>query len=462
MAVASDLPEIENRQQYGHEVNSYLYDDHWRPIGLFAPPNHDVIDTYNQISPYMRDAIISVEDKRFWTDPGVDIRGIGRALVADVTGGATAGGVDDRAAVRQERARRGGQPHDLREAARGGARIPPHARVDQAEDPHAVPELDLLRQRRLRRRVGRARVFRRQVGLQPAWRVRRPAAPAVRLDARALSGRAARRNGRQPVGIQPGGLQASRDGEAQPGAAGHAPAGLHQPHAVPAGHSRAAAHRERHRATTGAARRRRTSRAGCVRRSWPRWAGAGCRPTWPRSAPTTAASRSARRSTCRCSRQPSRRSPMSLPSGPGEPTASLVAIDNRTGQVRAMVGGPLVDGQQDYSQYPFNLATEGAAPARLGVQAVHARGRAPARVHARLGDRLKAAEPDRPQQRRQGALPGQELRQRVLGPDHARRRDRRLGQQRLHPGRPRRSAPSAIANMARRWGSARRSPTTTR
>ena len=33
------------------EANSYLYDDHWRPIGIFAPPNHDVIDTYGQISP---------------------------------------------------------------------------------------------------------------------------------------------------------------------------------------------------------------------------------------------------------------------------------------------------------------------------------------------------------------------------------------------------------------------------
>ena len=49
----------------------------------------------------------------------------------------------------------------------------------------------------------------------------------------------------------------------------------------------------------------------------------------------------------------------SLPSGPGEPAASMVAIDNKTGEVRAMVGGPLVNGQQDYSQFPFNLATEG-------------------------------------------------------------------------------------------------------
>jgi len=36
-----------------------------------------------------------------------------------------------------------------------------------------------------------------------------------------------------------------------------------------------------------------------------------------------------------------------------------VAIDNATGEVRAMVGGPIVNGQEDYNQYPFNLATEG-------------------------------------------------------------------------------------------------------
>ena len=29
---------------------------------------------------------MSIEDKRFWTNPGVDIRGIGRAFFADVTG----------------------------------------------------------------------------------------------------------------------------------------------------------------------------------------------------------------------------------------------------------------------------------------------------------------------------------------------------------------------------------------
>jgi penicillin-binding protein 1A len=42
-----------------------------------------------------------------------------------------------------------------------------------------------------------------------------------------------------------------------------------------------------------------------------------------------------------------------LPTGSGLPTGSLVAIDNHTGEVRAMVGG------SDYGARPFNLATQG-------------------------------------------------------------------------------------------------------
>ena len=58
-------------------------------------------------------------------------------------------------------------------------------------------------------------------------------------------------------------------------------------------------------------------------------------------------------------RRPSRRSPPSCRPGTGLPSASLVAIDNKTGEVRAMVGGPIVNGSEDFAQHPFNIATEG-------------------------------------------------------------------------------------------------------
>jgi penicillin-binding protein 1A len=91
MAVASDLPQLENRQQYKHEANSFIYDYRGRPIGIFSPPNHSVIVNYGQISPWMRDAIVSVEDRRFWHEPGFDLRGILRAAFSDVTGGSYQG-----------------------------------------------------------------------------------------------------------------------------------------------------------------------------------------------------------------------------------------------------------------------------------------------------------------------------------------------------------------------------------
>ncbi|MGH2843013.1 MAG: transglycosylase domain-containing protein, partial [Solirubrobacteraceae bacterium] len=91
-AVASDLPTLQNTVQFHERVDSYLYDDTGRPIGVLAPPADSVIDSWGQISPYMRDAIVAVEDKRFWTDPGVDIRGIVRAALSDLTGGQHEGG----------------------------------------------------------------------------------------------------------------------------------------------------------------------------------------------------------------------------------------------------------------------------------------------------------------------------------------------------------------------------------
>jgi penicillin-binding protein 1A len=48
-----------------------------------------------------------------------------------------------------------------------------------------------------------------------------------------------------------------------------------------------------------------------------------------------------------------------LPYSSGEPAVSLVSIDNKTGEVRAMVGGPVVNGHEDYQHHPFNLAADG-------------------------------------------------------------------------------------------------------
>ena len=68
----------------------------------------------------------------------------------------------------------------------------------------------------------------------------------------------------------------------------------------------------------------------------------------------------------------------------GGPTAALVAIDNETGEVRAMVGG------RDYNERAVQPRHAGPAPAGLGVQAVHPR-RGAARGHRRRLDRGRRA-----------------------------------------------------------------------
>jgi penicillin-binding protein 1A len=83
VAVASDLPSLTKFSQFKDEQSSYLYDDVGHPIGVLSQQNR-VIVTPSEIPPIVKEAVISIEDKRFKTNSGVDIRGIARAFVADV------------------------------------------------------------------------------------------------------------------------------------------------------------------------------------------------------------------------------------------------------------------------------------------------------------------------------------------------------------------------------------------
>jgi penicillin-binding protein 1A len=83
VAVASDLPSLTRFSQFKDEQSSYMYDDLGHPIGVLSQQNR-VIVTPSQIPPIVKEAVISIEDKRFQTNSGVDIRGISRAFVQDV------------------------------------------------------------------------------------------------------------------------------------------------------------------------------------------------------------------------------------------------------------------------------------------------------------------------------------------------------------------------------------------
>ena len=112
MAVASDLPDLENRAEYKQSKNSVIVDDHGRRLGILTSNEGRVLVAFDQINPSMVNAIIAIEDQRFYTNAGVDLRGIARAFVADVIQGKPRqGALDDHPAVRQARAGAREQAH---------------------------------------------------------------------------------------------------------------------------------------------------------------------------------------------------------------------------------------------------------------------------------------------------------------------------------------------------------------
>ncbi|MEI7692734.1 MAG: biosynthetic peptidoglycan transglycosylase, partial [Actinomycetes bacterium] len=93
MAVASELPNLQSENGFKSARNSVLLDALGRPLGILKSAHNRVLIPYSEISPFMRNAVISIEDQRFYENNGVDPRGILRALVQDtLTGGSRQGG----------------------------------------------------------------------------------------------------------------------------------------------------------------------------------------------------------------------------------------------------------------------------------------------------------------------------------------------------------------------------------
>jgi penicillin-binding protein 1A len=93
MAVASDLPSLENRAEYRAARNSLLYSDgpgckepgkDVCQIAALAGNQNRILLDEGEISPNLKNAVIAIEDKRFYEHEGVDYAGIARALFQDV------------------------------------------------------------------------------------------------------------------------------------------------------------------------------------------------------------------------------------------------------------------------------------------------------------------------------------------------------------------------------------------
>ncbi|HYV16605.1 MAG TPA: transglycosylase domain-containing protein [Conexibacter sp.] len=85
MAVASDLPQLENSEQYrASKDNSVLLDYKGRKLGILTNNQNVVLVGPSQIAAAMKHAIIATEDQHFYSNPGYDLKGIARALYEDV------------------------------------------------------------------------------------------------------------------------------------------------------------------------------------------------------------------------------------------------------------------------------------------------------------------------------------------------------------------------------------------
>jgi penicillin-binding protein 1A len=80
MAVTSDLPRLEAPSG----KNSVLEDRNGAPLGMLTGNQKRIFLKSEEIGAVMKQAIIATEDSRFYTNAGIDLRGIGRALYQDI------------------------------------------------------------------------------------------------------------------------------------------------------------------------------------------------------------------------------------------------------------------------------------------------------------------------------------------------------------------------------------------
>ncbi len=90
MAVASDLPQLENRAEYRRAANSTLLAEatgkgkRHEDLAKLTGDQNRILLKEPDISANMENAVIAIEDRRFYQHDGVDYRGIGRALSQDI------------------------------------------------------------------------------------------------------------------------------------------------------------------------------------------------------------------------------------------------------------------------------------------------------------------------------------------------------------------------------------------
>ena len=84
-AIASDVAALEPSTNKRPQQLGYVYaSDGKTVLATLRGDESRIVVSSDKISPIMKQAIVAVEDHRFWEHPGVDYRGILRAVWADI------------------------------------------------------------------------------------------------------------------------------------------------------------------------------------------------------------------------------------------------------------------------------------------------------------------------------------------------------------------------------------------
>ena len=86
MAVASELPALDNQAEFRAAQNSVLMAGD-RQVAKLTGNKNRILVREGEVSPMIENAVIAIEDRRFFEHEGIDARGIVRALWADLRRG---------------------------------------------------------------------------------------------------------------------------------------------------------------------------------------------------------------------------------------------------------------------------------------------------------------------------------------------------------------------------------------
>jgi penicillin-binding protein 1A len=92
MAISQDLPQLENKKEFAEAKNSVVVDDQGNKIGALLNNDQRILVESGDISPYMKEAAVAIEDRRFYEHSGIDIQGMFRAGLADLVPGGSVQG----------------------------------------------------------------------------------------------------------------------------------------------------------------------------------------------------------------------------------------------------------------------------------------------------------------------------------------------------------------------------------